>query len=547
MVTICQLCGDKGLSDALIYCYNCRIFAIHRYCLHVLPATFKEYVIWYCVDCESKVGKPSTVHNPTSLLPRTNDSKSLRTVKEAESVSRLKKKNAVNRLKNKLERDVGGSSSKSEDHSDNISKRYLEVHCCENHGKHQKFSRHGELDGRSSDEEAESVKTKSSWTANGDNTCNPKQSCELHYNESDNDNKRLKRHAGLNGSSSEEVGESVKIKTSVVTGVLSNIPQHSCYDHKQHGCYDHKQPIIEVLCSQNDNMDNEYQRLKGLVRGSSDEEIQSVKLKTSQGATSDPSDIPKPISYVHADSIIEVHCSQKDEKDQRRRHRRWDLVISDEEAESVEAKTSLTSASKPSHIPNWSRNIPAEPIVKPIWNGSLSISNENYGTVGLVAHLSSLACSKVVEEAKLLPWLLCLELLPRSDVWPRSFEKWGLSDDSIALFLFPNSEREEMVYDSLVEDMISQDLAMRTWVKSAELLVFTSKILPSQFWRIQAKFYLWGVFRGKQASRVPKAVVPGEVKDLTNNLSWYARSPVSPLSSTGSYGSLHSPCCPSAL
>ncbi|KAK4859904.1 hypothetical protein QYF36_013923 [Acer negundo] len=301
---------------------------------------------------------------------------------------------------------------------------------------------HRELGGRSSDEEAESLKTKTSWTTDGDNTSNPEQSHELHYDESDN--KRLKRHR-----------------------------------------------IIEVLSSQNDNIDSEYQRQKGLVRGSSDEEIESVKCKTSQGASSDPSYIPKPISYIHAETIIEVHCCEKDEKDQRRRNRGLDRVTSDEEAEFVEAKTSPTSASQLSNILNRSSYIPAEPIVKPIWN---------------------LACSKVVEEANLLPWLLCLELLPR----------------------------EEMVYDSLVDDMISQDLAMKALVKNAELLVFTSKTLPSQFWRIQAKFYWWGVFRGKQASRVPNAVVPGEVKDLTNNFSCYAKTPVNSLSCSGSYSSVHS-------
>ncbi|KAK0576219.1 hypothetical protein LWI29_013847 [Acer saccharum] len=523
-VTICLQCGVEGLSDALIYCYNCLVFAIHRYCLHVLLATFKDRVIWYCEDCESKVGKPSTVYNPLSFLPRTNDSNIIRTVKAAQSVSRLKKKSAVNRLKNKQERDVSGSFSKPEDHSGKISPcHYLEVHCYENHGKHQNSRRRRELDGRSSDEEAESLKTKTSWTTDCDNTSNPEQSRELHYDESNN--KRLKRHVGLNGSSSDEDGESFKTKTSG-TSVLPNIPQRGCYHHKQH--------IIEVLSSQNDNIDNEYQRQRGLVRGSSDEEIESVKCKTSQGASSDPSYIPKPISYIYAESIIEVHCCEKDEEDQRRRRRVLDRVTSDEEAEFVEAKTLPTSASQLSNIPNRSSYIPAEPIVKPIWNGCLSLGHENYGTVGLVAHLSSLACSKVVEEAKLLPWLLCLELLPRSDVWPQSFEKCGPSDDNIALFLFPKDEIEEMVYDSLVDDMISQDLAMNALVKNAELLVFTSKMLPSQFWRIQAKFYLWGVFRGKQASRVPNAVVPGEVKDLTNNFSCYAKTPVNSLSCSGS-------------
>lgn len=42
--------------------------------------------------------------------------------------------------------------------------------------------------------------------------------------------------------------------------------------------------------------------------------------------------------------------------------------------------------------------------------------------------------------------------------------------------------RSEKVYDSLVPDMISHDVALRAVVKNAELLLFTSNLLPFQFW-----------------------------------------------------------------
>ncbi|KAJ0086644.1 hypothetical protein Patl1_08111 [Pistacia atlantica] len=93
-----------------------------------------------------------------------------------------------------------------------------------------------------------------------------------------------------------------------------------------------------------------------------------------------------------------------------------------------------------------------------------------------------MASSRVFEEAKRLPELLCLELLPRSDVWPKHFHKSGPSDDNIALYLFPMSARDEKVYESLVDDMISHNLAMRAVLENAELLVFTSNVLPSVFW-----------------------------------------------------------------
>ncbi|KAJ6399068.1 hypothetical protein OIU77_019753 [Salix suchowensis] len=164
------------------------------------------------------------------------------------------------------------------------------------------------------------------------------------------------------------------------------------------------------------------------------------------------------------------------------------------------------------------------PIRDPIWRGSMSIFQNNYGAPGgIVAHLSSIACSRASEEAKGLPGLLSPELLPRSGVWPKSFQKLGPAADHIGLYLFPDSERNEIVFDSLVNDMISQDLAMRVVIENAELLIYTSRILPMDCWRFQSKYYLWGVFRPKKPS-----VLASET--------WEIRSPVSPLSN-GSYGS----------
>lgn len=114
------------------------------------------------------------------------------------------------------------------------------------------------------------------------------------------------------------------------------------------------------------------------------------------------------------------------------------------------------------------------------------------------------------------------------------------------------TSRNEIVFDSLVNDMISQDLAMRVVIENAELLIYTSRILPMDCWSealksifcgkvlyffslttsliilfskagFQSKYYLWGVFRPKKP-----LVLASET--------WEIRSPVSPLSN-GSYGS----------
>ncbi|EYU17430.1 hypothetical protein MIMGU_mgv1a026792mg [Erythranthe guttata] len=50
---ICVQCGDRGFTNAFVYCVKCLRYAVHRYCLDVIPKTFDEYVRWLCDDCET--------------------------------------------------------------------------------------------------------------------------------------------------------------------------------------------------------------------------------------------------------------------------------------------------------------------------------------------------------------------------------------------------------------------------------------------------------------------------------------------------------------
>lgn len=143
----------------------------------------------------------------------------------------------------------------------------------------------------------------------------------------------------------------------------------------------------------------------------------------------------------------------------------------------------------------------AMPLIDFIWRGSFNIWNKDYETFdGLLAHLSVKACQKVYEEASLFPALLQLEMLPKSDVWPKSFTISEPTDDNIALYFFPSDTRCEKEFDQLVEQMIGEELVLRAIVTNAELLVFTSTELPLLYWRFQGKYYLWGVFKAKRDS-----------------------------------------------
>lgn len=145
--------------------------------------------------------------------------------------------------------------------------------------------------------------------------------------------------------------------------------------------------------------------------------------------------------------------------------------------------------------------IPAQPVEDPIWRGNFVIINkkkDNYD--GFVAHISNKACSKVCEEARSLKKLLHFEMHPKSDVWPKSFQKSSPSDENIALYFLPADIGSEEVFDNLVEYMMGHELGLKATVENAELLLFTSIELPLLYWRFQGRYYLWGVFRGKQAA-----------------------------------------------
>ncbi|CAN0892124.1 hypothetical protein LINGRAHAP2_LOCUS17372 [Linum grandiflorum] len=172
-------------------------------------------------------------------------------------------------------------------------------------------------------------------------------------------------------------------------------------------------------------------------------------------------------------------------------------------------------------------NVCALPIKDPSWRGSLSIIDRVFGTsTQLVAHLSSLACARVTEATNSLPKLLSTELLPRLDVWPKGFQKCSPGGDSIALYFLPEAECDEKISNKLVQRMIDQDLGIKSVLEDAELLIFTSTVLPEEYRKFQEKEYLWGVFRGKQPSKVAGDVSneknPAEIQNTP--------SPVSPLS-----------------
>ncbi|KAL0285111.1 UNVERIFIED_CONTAM: hypothetical protein Scaly_2828800 [Sesamum calycinum] len=191
---------------------------------------------------------------------------------------------------------------------------------------------------------------------------------------------------------------------------------------------------------------------------------------------------------------------------------------------------------------NAARNfgVSVQPVVVAAWRGRFNIPSHNL-YINVAAHVSNKACMKVLEVASTMPELLCLEMLPRLDVWPASFKSSPPTEQSIALFFFPEGRGEEIL-DCLLNDAICTDFALKGMIGKAELLIFSSLQLPEKLHRFQGKLYFWGVFRGQQAaSSYDKSDYYVRVRQILSTNSGNYRSFEGESSVTIS--SKHSPSC----
>jgi len=70
--------------------------------------------------------------------------------------------------------------------------------------------------------------------------------------------------------------------------------------------------------------------------------------------------------------------------------------------------------------------------------GSLQVLNKWFEKIitGLLCHLSTLACPKVLEETRHLPNVLDAYMIQREAVWPESFLKFGMNNLALAFISF---------------------------------------------------------------------------------------------------------------
>ncbi|KAL0438209.1 UNVERIFIED_CONTAM: hypothetical protein Slati_2303900 [Sesamum latifolium] len=166
--------------------------------------------------------------------------------------------------------------------------------------------------------------------------------------------------------------------------------------------------------------------------------------------------------------------------------------------------------------------ISVQPVVVAAWRGRFNIPSHNL-YINVAAHVSNKACMQVVEVASTMPESLCLEMFPRLDVWPTSFKSSPPTEQSIALFFFPEGRGQEIL-DCLLNDAICTDFALKGMIGKAELLIFSSLQLPEKLHRFQGKLYFWGVFRGQQTASYDKSDYYVRVRQILSTNSGNYRS-----------------------
>ncbi|KAJ6917223.1 hypothetical protein NC652_019560 [Populus alba x Populus x berolinensis] len=284
----------------------------------------------------------------------------------------------------------------------------------------------------------------------------------------------------------------------------------------------------EECCSIDANPTPVSSRKSERIEGAANIKLNRMKLRkrtrfspvTAKAYTDSSSQVKQPVSdYCSMKEAIETQstsqCLQNEElKKPRRRFVVKDDSSSDEESDIIEClvvnplqsapavaadSLNVSHSSPPSES---DRYIHAKPIIDPIWKGSFNIQNlENHTSVLLLAHLSTNACSKVWDAASALPAQLNMEILSRSDAWPHKFQITPPAVESIGLYFFPQRERDEKVFESLLDEMIIHDRALKAVINDLELLVFSSCELPQEHWllsrmtgvQVSAKSIICGV------------------------------------------------------
>ncbi|KAL6524988.1 hypothetical protein OROMI_030581 [Orobanche minor] len=572
---VCLQCGDKGSTNAFVYCVKCLKFAVHRYCLAVIPETLDEFVHWVCGDdCEGEAPKKSAIRNHKVLTcfgRKQNDllagpyklsdgctevdlvncgvlpederqicPSSLPEHLEAETGKGDLMRRTAKKSKKRKRGIIGSVINKDEYSLDNVAsckeenQKLVEMASGTKSSSKVKDDRHSEhIDQNRESSKKKKKKKKKTIISSEENhlenqpaeettgsACDTKLPCKV------KDNKGSEQGDEKQISVKSSKKKKKKKKTTISAG--ENHLENQCAEEMTRSACDTKLP-----CRVKDD------------EGSEQGDERQISAKSSKKKKKNTVSLSEEnlLENQHAGETTEftcdtkLACNMKDDTGSEQRDKECNSVkrskkkkrkavilsenkpldlgnqcaeksseqknycpseagIGNGELEDIEKRNSSNS-DKNNICEDFPIDLPvvssAEPVAMPIWRGSFNILNEKRGLLnGLLAHVSVLACPKVYDEALQFQPVLHLEMLPKSDVWPKSFKTSEPCGDNIALYFFPSKSRYEMMH---------KELALKAIVQNAELLIFNSSELPLLYWSNFKANIIYGEYLGK--SRVP--------------------------------------------
>ncbi|XP_073032602.1 PHD finger-containing protein 1-like [Primulina eburnea] len=438
METICLQCGNKGYDNAFVFCVRCVAFAVHRYCLDVVPEDFDEFVHWVCDDCEAE-------RQNRKVASRKNFEKDGNvTIENKEHVSEDFPRHLYNpctkfdliecqKASNESSfEEFRGLNNEENEKTKQNSQQLEQVE--DGHNKTQPNKLLDFIPLKANMKRKRSKVNKSTMKKIYSNSSKkPFVECE-----------NIDHHKPFKLASDDQIASEVKEKKISELGMMEN-PVLSCNISSKSSKKKKK-----TLLSPETNLEEQNQENDGVEFVN-----HCVGMKMEGG----------------------IICTSIGHKEN------GGLEVGKEFPKDTNMLECSTCA---------------EPIFTPIWSGTFNLSGKRHDILdGLKGHVSSKACQKVYEEISLFQQDLHLKMLPHSNVWPKRFELSDPSEEDIAVFFFP-SKISEPAYDQLVDEMRDKELALKGVVQNAEILIFTSMVLPLLYWRFDEKYYLWGVFRAKQ-------------------------------------------------
>ncbi|XP_058786548.1 uncharacterized protein LOC131661132 [Vicia villosa] len=469
---VCLMCGDKGVTKRLVYCIQCKACAQHSYCIEKIHRDDDGKIVWRCIDCA-----PSNPKCKPELF-RKSERISHATEAKYKRIVMKKKSGAVG--KQSLIRSNGGEGIGC--HAKNDAEKILPILQNEDVLCTQPAS-HKAKDPLN----MSSVRSKEGASVG----CHAKNDAEKILPILKNEDVLCTQPASHRAKDPLYMS-SVRSKEGVSVGC------HAKNDAEK------ILPVLENengLCNQPEspqakdplNMSSEYKRMIMKKKSGSDKKQSLVGLNEGESVGCHAkNDAEKILPVLKNEDVLCNHPESPEAKDPSniscdKQAMKSDIYL---EPEAINIKPQLL------HYPEFDKYSRAQPLSDPIWGGQFRLNNATY--FHIVAYLSSKAYSKVKSAATELPELLDVELLSRHVIWPQSFVTHPPDSDCIGLYFFPQYERDEMIFDSVLNNAIEKDNALKAVINNyLELFIYSSHLLPPDDRRICKKHYLWGAFKPK--------------------------------------------------